>query len=303
MNNKIPEIRFDGFADDWGPQQLSEIFFELFFSEDNKRFNVDLSIPNNVIILNPSTSSEQRKIENFFKQINNIISLHQRELENLKERKKGFLQKMFPKVGESVPQIRFPGFSCEWELRKLSKMANYKSAKGNGGRQSYSGEYEIININSISIDGGLKHSGRFVNESLEVLNKNDLVMVLNDIGQGILLGKVALIPENDKFVLSQRVASLRPNGDVNPFFLFTYINQNQKYFKSQSEGTSQLIISRRSVENFESHVPSFDEQVKIGLFFKQLDDTIALHEHRLNIIKEAKEGFLQKMLVIRQKNY
>jgi type I restriction enzyme S subunit len=122
-------------------------------------------------------------------------------------------------------------------------------------------------------------------------------MVLSDIGHGDLLGRVALIPENDKFVLNQRIALLRPYDTVSPLFLFSYINQHQKYFKSKGAGMSQLNISRGSVENFESLVPSLDEQVKIGVLFQQLDDTIALHQRELDALKETKKAFLQKMIV------
>ncbi|KAB2501024.1 restriction endonuclease subunit S [Bacillus cereus] len=238
---------------------------------------------------------EQTQIGNFLKQLDDMIAFHQQELTILKQTKQGFLQKMFPKEGESVPEIRFPEFTGEWELRKLSSLTNYKNGKGHEDRQSDSGKYELINLNSISIDGGLKHSGKFVDESPEMLKKDDLVMVLSDVGHGDLLGRVALIPENDKFVLNQRVALLRPYNTVSPLFLFSYINRHQKYFKAQGAGMSQLNISRGSVENFEGLVPSLDEQVKIGEFFKQLDETITLHQRELDALKETKKAFLQKM--------
>ena len=125
--------------------------------------------------------------------------------------------------------------------------------------------------------------------------KNDLVMILSDIGHGDLLGRVAMIPENNKFVLNQRVALLRPKENISPLFLFSYINKHQQYFKSQGAGMSQLNISRGSVENFTEYVPSLEEQTKIGNFFKQLDDTIALHQLRLNRYKELRQGMLEKM--------
>ena len=240
---------------------------------------------------------EQQKIGSFFKQLDNTIALHQRKLDLLKEQKKGFLQKMFPKNGAKVPELRFSGFADDWEERKLSSMTNYKNGKSHEDKQSTSGKLELINLNSISISGGLKHSGKFIDEADDTLQKDDLVMILSDVGHGDLLGRVALIPKDDRFVLNQRVALLRPNTTADPQFLFSYINAHQYYFKAQGAGMSQLNISKGSVENFISFVPIIEEQKKIGAFFKQIDDTIALHQRKLDLLKEQKKGFLQKMFV------
>ena len=240
---------------------------------------------------------EQEKIGNFFKELDDAIALHQRKLDLLKEQKKGYLQKMFPKNGAKVPELRFAGFADDWEERKLVSMTNYKNGKGHEDKQSTIGKFELINLNSISISGGLKHSGKFIDEADDTLQKDDLVMILSDVGHGDLLGRVALIPEDDRFVLNQRVALLRPNATADPQFLFSYINAHQYYFKAQGAGMSQLNISKGSVENFISFVPIIEEQKKIGTFFKQLDDTIALHQRKLDLLKEQKKGFLQKMFV------
>jgi len=165
-----------------------------------------------------------------------------------------------------------------WEQRKLSEMTDYYNGKGHEAKQSDSGKYELINLNSISINGGLKHSGKFIDETTSTLLKNDLVMVLSDVGHGNLLGRVALIPENNRFVLNQRVALLRPNGTANPRFLFSYINAHQHYFKTQGVGMSQLNIAKGSVENFSVYVPCEQEQLRIGTFFTNLDDTITFHQ-------------------------
>ena len=250
--------------------------------------NIHISIPN---------YEEQILVSAFFRKLDETIALHQRKLDLLKEQKKGYLQKMFPKNGAKVPELRFAGFADDWEERKLSSMTNYKNGKSHEDKQSTSGKLELINLNSISISGGLKHSGKFIDEADDTLQKDDLVMILSDVGHGDLLGRVALIPEDDRFVLNQRVALLRPNTTADPQFLFSYINAHQYYFKAQGAGMSQLNISKGSVENFISFVPIIEEQKKIGSFFKQLDETIALHQRKLDLLKEQKKGFLQKMFV------
>ena len=159
-------------------------------------------------------------------------------------------------------------------------MATYKNGKGHEDNQSDEGTYELINLNSISIDGGLKPSGKFIEDGSDTLLENDLVMVLSDVGHGDLLGRVAIIPENNRFVLNQRVALLRINDDTNPYFLFSIINRHQDYFKKLGAGSSQLNISRGTVEDFVVDYPCQDEQRKIAKCFQNLDTLITLHQSK-----------------------
>ena len=165
-----------------------------------------------------------------------------------------------------------------WEQRKLGDIATYKNGKGHEDSQADEGTYELINLNSISIDGGLKPSGKFIEDGSDTLIKNDLVMVLSDVGHGDLLGRVAIIPENNRFVLNQRVALLRINDDTNSYFLFSIINRHQDYFKKLGAGSSQLNISRETVEDFVVDYPCYDEQKKIANYFQNLDNLITLHQ-------------------------
>lgn len=262
--------------------------------------------------INLPSLKEQTKLGTFFNQLDNTIALQQRKVDKILNLKKAMLEKMFPKDGEKIPEVRFEKFKklyeenggdsnpenpYAWEQRKLSSMTNYKNGKSHEDKQSTSGKLELINLNSISISGGLKHSGKFIDEADDTLQKDDLVMILSDVGHGDLLGRVALIPKDDRFVLNQRVALLRPNTTADPQFLFSYINAHQYYFKAQGAGMSQLNISKGSVENFISFVPIIEEQKKIGAFFKQIDDTIALQQHKLTKLKNIKKALLKKMFI------
>jgi len=198
---------------------------------------------------------------------------------------------------ELVPKRRFKEFenAGDWEQRKLSSMTMYKNGKSHEDKQSTSGKYELINLNSISISGGLKHSGKFIEDTDDTLQKDDLVMILSDVGHGDLLGRVALIPNDNMFVLNQRVALLRPNETADPHFLFSYINAHQYYFKSQGAGMSQLNVSKGSVENFTSNVPTIQEQNYIGSFLKQINNIIALHQRKLDKLNNIKQSYLYQM--------
>ena len=241
---------------------------------------------------------EQSQIGSYFQNLDKQITLEQQKHVKLVTLKKAMLEKMFPKEGASVPEIRFEGFENKWNLKKLSELTNYKNGVGNENNQSDSGKYELINLNSISINGGLKHSGKYNDETESTLCENDLVMILSDVGHGDLLGRVAIIPENDKYVLNQRVALLRPNNSINPKFLFYNINANQYYFKLQGAGMSQLNISRSSVENFMSYIPIIIiEQSKIGTYFQNLDKLISLQQQKIDKLKNIKKACLDKMFV------
>ena len=257
---------------------------------------------------------EQIKIGEYFDTLDHLITLHQHKCDEMKKMKKCMLQKMFPQNGKKVPEIRFEGFTNDWEQRKLGEIATYRNGKAHEANQLDVGTYELVNLNSISIDGGLKPSGKFIEDGGDTLQRNDLVMVLSDVGHGDLLGRVAIIPENNRYVLNQRVALLRINDDTNTYFLFSIINRYQDYFKKLGAGSSQLNISRGIVENFEVTYPNVAEQRMIADYFHSLDHLITLHHHeefctenvliyiQINITIQIKEDIMAELeSVIEQK--
>lgn len=239
---------------------------------------------------------EQEKIVQSLNKIQLLMTAETKVVNKIKLVKNGCLSKMFPQKDDTVPEMRLPGFTEAWEQRKLGELTIYRNGIGHEEKQSESGKYELVNLNSISIDGGLKSSGKFINEEVETLLKDDLVMVLSDVGHGDLLGRVAIIPENDRFVLNQRVALLRNNSSVDSNYLFYYINAHQIYFKKQGAGSSQLNISRGSVENFEVLLPHNDEQKKIGMYLSNIDHLITLHQRKCDKYSNIKKGMMSDLL-------
>ncbi|MFK5006774.1 restriction endonuclease subunit S [Lactococcus formosensis subsp. bovis] len=239
---------------------------------------------------------EQTKISNFFERLDTTITLHQRKLDLLKEQKKGYLQKMFPKNGAKVPELRFAGFADDWEDRKLGEISKYSNGGSYENDVVENGTYELITLKSVNMSGKLVSSGKFINRETKTLEKDTLVMILSEQAPG-LLGMTAQIPENNKYVLNQRVAEIKPNTNIDSYFLSMSINRSQVYFSKRGAGTKVQNISKPNVENFEFYCPSEREQQKIGSFFKQVDNTIDLHQHKLDLLKEQKKGFLQKMFV------
>ena len=287
------------------PKPNNELMFLLALSQDIEWAKLDEStgVPSlskvNIesVVRYVPDFHEQTAIGTFFRVLDDTISIHKRKLDGLRKLKKAYLQQMFPQAGEKVPRIRFEGFTDDWKMRRLSDMSDYKNGKGHEDKIVENGKYELVNLNSISIDGGLKSSYKFIDEATETLQKGDLVMVLSDVGRGDLLGRVAIIPEDNKFVLNQRVALLRPNETANSLFLFSYINAHQRYFKLKGAGMSQLNISKGSVEGFESYVPTLAEQIAIGNFFCNLDMQIQTQSEKIEKLKQLKSAYLQKMFV------
>lgn len=239
---------------------------------------------------------EQQKIAKALSDMDNLIAALEKLIEKKNAIKQACLKKMFPTNGEMQPHMRLPGFTDSWKPQKLGTITAYKNGKSYENQQIENGKYELVTLNSISIDGGLKASGKFVNNAYDTLLKNDLVMVLSDVGHGDLLGRVALIPQNNKFVLNQRVALLRIVDQTDPLFLFFYINANQNYFKTKGAGSSQLNISKECVEQFVVNLPSLKEQIKISEFFCDLDNVIENSQQKLEKCKKIKQGMMQQLL-------
>ncbi len=146
---------------------------------------------------------------------------------------------------------------------------------GNGGAYETliveNGDFKLISLNSIDIDGNLKNTMKRVNFYDNSLKQDDIVMVLSDVAHGDFLELCAVIPSND-YVLNQRMGRLRKRNDcINILFLRLYINANQKYFKMQGQGSSQLNLSKKAIEDFEILLPPLNEQIAIANILSGVD--------------------------------
>lgn len=246
---------------------------------------------------------EQQKIGSFFKQLDNTIALHQRKLDLLKEQKKGFLQKMFPKTGEKVPELRFSGFTDDWEERKLSDVANHRGGTAIEKYFDKDGVYKVISIgsyglNSQYVDQNIRAISNEITDG-RVVNSGELTMVLNDkTANGTIIGRALLIEQDDEYVINQRTEIISPKETFDSNFAYTILNGPfREKVKRIVQGGTQIYVNYPAVSNLTLELPKIEEQQKIGTFFKQLDNTIALHQRKLDLLKEQKKGFLQKMFV------
>ena len=247
------------------------------------------------------TYDEQIKIGTFFKQLDDTIALHQRKLDLVKETKKGFLQKMFPKNGEKVPEIRFPGFTEDWEERKLSDVANHRGGTAIEKYFDKDGVYKVISIgsyglNSQYVDQNIRAISNEITDG-RVVNSGELTMVLNDkTANGTIIGRTLLVEKDNEYVINQRTEIISPKENFDSNFAYTILNGPfREKVKRIVQGGTQIYVNYPAVSNLNLELPKIEEQQKIGSFFKQLDDTIALHQRKLDLLKETKKGFLQKM--------
>ncbi|HIC7193372.1 TPA: restriction endonuclease subunit S [Enterococcus faecalis] len=239
--------------------------------------------------------SEQEKIASFFKQLDATITLHQRKLDLLKEQKKGFLQKMFPKNGAKVPELRFAGFADDWEERKLGEFTtSFSGGTPSAGNSSYyKGDIPFIRsgeINSDKTELFLTEDG-LKNSSAKMVSVGDILYAL----YGATSGEVGISQING--AINQAILAIKPIGGYSSHFIMQWLKlQKQKIIDKYLQG-GQGNLSGSIVKDLILNIPNFEEQQKIGSFFKQLDNTIALHQRKLDLLKEQKKGFLQKMFV------
>lgn len=245
---------------------------------------------------------EQQKIGNFFKQLDDTIALHQRKLDLLKETKKGFLQKMFPKNGAKVPEIRFPGFTEDWEQRKLGEVVERVTRKNK--------KLESIRPLTISAQEGLIDQNEFFNKTVASRDVSGYYLVKKgefaynkSYSNGYPWGAVKRLNQYDMGVLSTLYIVFKPKK-IDSDFLEKYYDTTYWYkevSKHAAEGArNHGLLNIAASDFFETEIVmplKIEEQQKIGAFFKQLDETIALQQRKLDLLKETKKGFLQKMFV------
>ena len=258
-----------------------------------------------VTIAYPSRT-EQDRIGSVFRLLDHRITLHQRKLEKLKTFKKAMLDKMFPKNGELVPEIRFSGFTDPWEQCKLGDIG-----KASGGISIESefdefGKYKVISIGSYSVTNKYIDQGIRVNKTEKtenyILNKNDLTMILNDkTASGNIIGRVLLIDTDDSYVFNQRTERIEVNEDEYlPEFLYQLLNADNTRAKIilASQGNTQIYVNWRTISKLAYKITmSKDEQSKIAKIFTNVDNIITLHQRKLEKLQNIKKSMLNKMFI------
>lgn len=254
---------------------VTNLYFE-------KLKNIKVSFP---------SPDEQEKIAIYFDSLDNLITLHQRKCDETKELKKYMLQKMFPKKGEKVPEIRFEGFTGDWEQRKLGELALFNP------KEELPDVFEYVDLESVvgtemmahrtekkatapSRAQRLAHTGDLFYQTVRPYQKNNY-----------------LFEKPDKhYVFSTGYAQLRPF--VDGYFLLSLV-QNRQFVKTVLDnctGTSYPAINANDLAEIEVFSPKNEhEHRRIGIYFRDLDNLITLHQRKCDSLKELKKYMLQNM--------
>ena len=257
----------------------------------------------------PKVKKEQTKIGNYFQQLDTLITQHQDKHDKLLNVKKAMLEKMFPKKGADVPEIRFKGFSEKWEERKLldniDKIIDFRGRTPKKIGLDWS-ETGYLALSALNVKNG------YIDQNVEAhygnQNLYDKWMVGNELHKNQVLftteapmGNVVQIPDNKKYILSQRVIAFGVNPSlITEDFLAVMLSLPLMFQKlsSLSSGGTAKGVSQKSLSTVDVFISKdTNEQTKIGNFFKNLDTLLSLHQSELEKLKNIKKACLEKMFV------
>ncbi|MDD6068116.1 MAG: restriction endonuclease subunit S [Succinivibrio sp.] len=247
----------------------------------------------------PTSNEEKEKIAEYFLNLDNLITLHQRELDSLKKLKKSLLQKMFPKNGEKIPELRFPEFTGDWEQRKVNSLIEEFSEKTTQNNQypvltssrkgiflqtDYFSGNQVASIDNTGyniVPKGYFTYRHMSDDEIFYFNINDIV------DRGIVSTLYPVFKAKDKVADSYFLR-----------YVLNYGEEFRKYAILQKQGGSRTYMYLKKLKELELTIPhSFDEQVVISTFLLKIDNIITLHQRELDTLKKLKKGLLQNMFV------
>ena len=231
---------------------------------------------------------EQKKIGQVFDALDDLITLHQRKLDDLKKLKSGLLQKMFPKAGETVPEVRFPEFTGDWEQRKFKDLV-FKSGKKNKKNLPY----ESFSITNES--GFVSQNEQFENGgTMKDADKSMYIIVSpNSFAYNparINVGSIGYQALGKNVIVSSLYEVFKTSHEVDDHFLWYWFKSDhfKRLVESLQEGGVRLYFYFDKLQKGELWLPPIEEQRKIGGYFKSVDNLITLHQRKLFIISYIK---------------
>ena len=242
-------------------------------------------------LLLPS-KDEQIQIGSYLARLDNLITLHQREYEKLHNIKKSMLEKMFPKNGSNVPEIRFKGFTEAWEQRKLGDVVQITMGQSPDG-STYSDEpsdYILVQGNA-DLQNGWVCPRIWTTQITKKADAGDLIMSVR--APAGAMGKTAY-----NAVIGRGVAAIKGNEFI--YQLLVKMDADG-FWKTLSCGSTFESLNSENIKNAEVKIPTTAEQIKIGGYFQQLDHLITLHQRELEKLQNIKKSMLEKMFVSEEK--
>ena len=246
---------------------------------------------------------EQEQIGSFLLEIDNLITLHQRKYEKLQMIKKSMLEKMFPQNGEKKPEIRFEGFTDDWEQRKLGEMGSTFTGLSGKTKEDFGhGEAKFITYMNVFSN---PVANLEMTESVEIdtkqnsVKKGDVFFTTSS-ETSEEVGMSCVMPENkENIYLNSFCFGYRPTEKFDLDYL-AYVLRTASFRKEMTflaQGISRYNISKNKVMEVSIPVPNLEEQAMIGGYFSNLDHLITLHQRKLEKLRNIKKSMLEKMFV------
>ncbi|MGF1894030.1 restriction endonuclease subunit S [Vibrio campbellii] len=261
--------------------------------------NINANTLKNFAIYYPNLLEEQTKVANYFKSLDNLINQHQKKHDKLSNLKKAMLEKMFPKAGETVPEIRFDGFSGEWESKEIRELADI--VRGASPRPiddpkwfDKSSKVGWLRIRDVTEqDGRIHHLEQRISKEGEsktrVLHESHLLLsIAASVGKPVI--NYVSTGVHDGFLIFRQ-----PNFDME--FMYQWLKSFESKWQQYGQPGSQVNLNSDIVKNQVVLVPCRDEQILIGDYFKKLDRLINQHKQQITKLKNIKQACLDKMFV------
>ena len=257
--------------------------------------SVRLEMISDMEIKFPKSTIEQTNISELLTNLDNLITLHQRKHDKLVKIKSSLLGKMFPKNSSKIPEVRFKGFTDDWEQRKLGDISNSFSGGTPlvGNSEFYGGKIPFIrsgeihgNTTEIYItDKGLNSS------SAKLVRKGDILYAL----YGATSGEVDISRIDG--AINQAILAIFPNKNYDNIFITNYLKKEKENIISTYLQGGQGNLSGEIVKNVDIKLPNYEEQKQIGKLFEQLDNLITIHQRKLDKLQNIKKSLLDEMFV------
>ena len=249
------------------------------------------------------SGAEQRAIGAFFSRLDDLITLHQRKYDKLVIFKKSMLEKMFPKDGESVPEIRFAGFTDPWEQRKLGDVASSFDYGLNAAATEYDGQNKYLRITDIDDETHEFSKSDLTTPLADLAMSADYLLKEGDLlfaRTGASVGKTYLYRQFDGMVyFAGFLIRARIGEGADPEFAYqaTLTDAYKKYVAITSQRSGQPGVNAQEYADYQLMLPSKTEQQQIGMTLRSLDDLITLHQRKLELLQNIKKSLLDKMFV------
>ena len=264
--------------------------------------SVDFGKIKDMLLYMPSTV-EQQQIGDFFAKLDSLITLHQRKYDKLVIFKKSMLEKMFPKDGESVPEIRFAGFTDPWEQRKLGDVASSFDYGLNAAATEYDGQNKYLRITDIDDETHEFSKSDLTTPLADLAMSADYLLKEGDLlfaRTGASVGKTYLYRQFDGMVyFAGFLIRARIGEGADPEFAYqaTLTDAYKKYVAITSQRSGQPGVNAQEYADYQLMLPSKTEQQQIGMTLRSLDDLITLHQRKLELLQNIKKSLLDKMFV------